>query len=79
MQIHRLHHNAVMVIGQVVHRQAALATSAERSMYKRPFNCMHDASAVSCGSVHFFQQLDVCVLNRLKSTPALDNFVHAQI
>ena len=77
MQTHRLQHNAVVIIGQIWDEQAALATSAD--MDDRAFNCMHNVSVVSCGSVHFFQELDVCEPSSVKVTPALDNFVHAEI
>jgi len=48
-------------------------------MDDRAFDCMHNASAVSCGSVHFFEELDVCEPHSLKVTPALDDFVDAEI
>ncbi len=80
-QTHRLHHNAVVVIGKIWDGQAALPTSADsiRLMDDRALNCMHNASAVCCGSVHFFKGLDVCEPRSLKVTPALDDFVDAKI
>ena len=80
-QAHRLHHDAVVVIGNVWEGQGALATSADRIrlVNDRAVNCMHNASAVSCGSVHFFKNLDVCEPHIPKVTPALDDFVDTQI
>lgn len=77
MQTHRLHHNAEVIIGKIWGGQAALAASA--GMDDRAFNCMHNAGAVSRGSVHFFHELNVCEPSSLKVAPALDNFVHAKI
>jgi len=79
-QTHRLHDNAVVVIRKMWDGQAALAASAGRVfMDDRAFDCMHNASAVFGGSVHFFQDVDVCEPSSPKATPALDDFVHAKI
>ena len=81
MQAHRLHHNAVVVRGKNRDGPAALASSADwvRLMDDRAFNCMYNASTVSCGFVHFFQELDVRAPSSPKVTPPLDHFVLAEI
>lgn len=66
-----------MIIGKVWDGEAALAASAD--MDDRAFNCMHNASAVSRCSVHFFQELDVCDPSSLKVNPALDDLVHTDL
>ena len=75
-QTHRLHHNAVVIVGKVWDGEPRL----------RPVLVWMTGPSTACTvpvlsllALYTFQELDVCEPSSLKVTPALDDFVHAEI